>query len=187
MPNRLTKIVTRGGDKGETSLGDGARVAKDDPRVALLGDIDELNSWIGVVLCHLEDGEIFEMLTSVQHDLFDLGGALSMPGAPLLSEPHVVRLDGAAAALNADLPPLKEFILPGGAAVLAWLHVARTVARRAERAMAGFARETPQAAYALQYLNRLSDYLFIAARFEARRLGVGEVLWRKEASLAGGA
>jgi len=185
MPNRLTKIVTRGGDKGETSLGDGARVAKDDPRIALLGDIDEVNSWVGVVLCHLEDGEVFEMLTGVQHDLFDLGGALSMPGAALLSARHVARLDEAAAALNKNLAPLKEFILPGGAPVLAWLHIARTVARRAERAMAAFAREAPDAAHALQYLNRLSDVLFIAARFEAKRQGVDEVLWRQEASLSG--
>lgn len=184
MPNRLNKIVTRGGDKGETSLGDGARIAKDDPRIALLGDVDELNSWIGVVIAHLDSGAVKETLNGVQHDLFDLGGALSFPGAPLLSAAHLARLDEAAAALNKDLPPLKEFILPGGAPVLAFLHVARTVCRRVERAMAAFLRDTPEAAPALQYLNRLSDYLFIAARVEARRLGVEEVLWRKEASLS---
>lgn len=185
MPNRLTKIVTRGGDKGETSLGDGARLAKDHPRIALLGDIDELNSWIGVVLAHLSDGAVAKTLVSVQHDLFDLGGALSLPGTPLLSAAHVDRIDAAAAVLNQDLPPLKDFILPGGAPVLAWLHVARTVCRRAERGLAGLAREQPEAAQALRYLNRLSDYLFIAARFEAKRLGATETLWAKRHSISG--
>ena len=183
MSDRLNRIVTRGGDKGETSLGDGARVTKDDPRVALIGDVDELNSWIGVVISHLSKGDVAAALEGVQHDLFDLGGALSVPGAPILSEHHVARLDGVTIKLNAALPPLKEFILPGGAPVLAFCHVARTVCRRAERAMAGFYRSAPEAACALQYLNRLSDFLFVAARFEARRLGVAEVLWRKETSL----
>ncbi|NOX83754.1 MAG: cob(I)yrinic acid a,c-diamide adenosyltransferase [Alphaproteobacteria bacterium] len=185
MPNRLTKIVTRGGDKGETSLGDGTRLAKDHPRIALLGDVDELNSWIGVVLAHLSDGAVAKTLISVQHDLFDLGGALSLPGAALLSAAHVERIDAAAAALNEGLAPLKEFILPGGAPILAWLHVARTVCRRAERALAGLAREQPEVAQALRYLNRLSDYLFIATRFEARRLGVAETLWTKQHSISG--
>lgn len=184
MSNRLTKIVTRGGDKGETSLGDGTRVPKDDARIALLGDVDELNCWVGVVVSHLEKGAVAETLTGVQHDLFDLGGALSLPGAPLLSERHLARLDDAAAELNKDLPPLKEFILPGGAPALAWLHVARTVARRVERSMATFMRDNPDAAAALQYLNRLSDYLFIAARFEAKRVGIPEVFWRKDESLS---
>ena len=184
MPDRLTKIVTRGGDKGETSLGDGTRTPKDDPRVALLGEVDELNSWIGVVLAHAPGEAVRDVLVGVQHDLFDLGGALCFPDAPLLSERHVARLDDAAAALNADLPPLKEFILPGGAPLLAWLHVGRTVCRRVERAMAAFLRAAPEAGFALQYLNRLSDYLFIAARAEARRMGVQETLWRKEASLS---
>ena len=184
MPNRLTTIVTRGGDQGETSLGDGTRIAKDDPRVALMGDVDELNSWIGVALAHAPGEAVRDVLTGVQHDLFDLGGALCFPGAPLLSERHVARLDEASAALNETLPPLKEFILPGGAPLLAWLHVGRTVCRRVERAFAALLREEPEAARALQYLNRLSDYLFIAARFEARRMNVDETLWRKEASLS---
>ena len=179
MPNRLTKITTRGGDKGETSLGDGTRVAKDDPRIGLLGDVDELNSWIGVVLAHDPGAAVQETLIGVQHDLFDLGGGLCMPGAPLLSEKHVARLDAAAAALNADLAPLKEFILPGGAPLVAWLHAARAVCRRTERAIIGLARQSPDAGHALAYLNRLSDFLFIAARAEAKRLGVPETLWRK--------
>jgi cob(I)alamin adenosyltransferase len=185
MPNRLTKIVTRGGDKGETSLGDGTRLAKDHPRIALLGDVDELNSWIGVVLAYLSDGAVAKTLISVQHDLFDLGGALSVPGTPLLSPAHVERIDDAAAALNEGLPPLKDFILPGGAPVLAWLHVARTVCRRTERGLAGLARNQPEAAQALRYLNRLSDYLFIAARFEAKRLGAAETLWTKQHGISG--
>ncbi|WP_428406909.1 cob(I)yrinic acid a,c-diamide adenosyltransferase [Hyphococcus sp.] len=180
MSNRLTKIVTRGGDKGETSLADGTRLHKDDARIALIGDVDELNSWLGVVIAHGAEGVLKETLARAQHDLFDLGGALSFPGAPVLSEDHVARLDEAAAKLNEDLPPLKEFILPGGAKEISFCHVARTVCRRAERSMAAFHRLAPEAAHGLQYLNRLSDVLFIAARVEARRLGVNEVYWRKE-------
>ncbi len=185
MPDRLTKITTRGGDGGETSLGDGSRVAKDDPRIVLIGEIDELNAAIGVLIAHLEPGDVAATLTGVQHDLFDLGGGLCFPGAPLLSEAHVSRLDEAGAALNEALPPLKEFILPGGAPAIAFAHVARTVCRRSERTMAAFARQE-DAAHALAYLNRLSDYLFIAGRFEAKRLGLVETLWRKEASLSAG-
>lgn len=184
MANRLTKIVTRGGDKGETSLGDGSRVPKSDPRISLMGEIDELNSWIGIVLAHEAGAEVAGILTGVQHDLFDLGGALSIPGAPLLSRRHVARVDDAAQVLNAGLPPLKEFILPGGAPLIAFLHVARTVARRAERAMAAFLEAAPQEGSALPYLNRLSDLLFIAARAEAKRLGVPETLWKKEHSVS---
>ncbi|WP_375202168.1 cob(I)yrinic acid a,c-diamide adenosyltransferase [Hyphococcus sp.] len=180
MSNRLTKIVTRGGDKGETSLADGTRLAKDDPRIALIGDVDELNSWLGVVIGNGAEGVLKETLAACQHDLFDLGGALSFPGSPMLSEEQVKRLDAAAEELNAALPPLKEFILPGGAKEISFCHVARTVCRRAERAMAAFQRTAPEAAHGLQYLNRLSDILFIAARIEARRLGVDEVYWRKE-------
>lgn len=184
MSNRLTKITTRGGDQGETSLGDGTRVQKDDPRIDLIGDVDELNSWIGVVLAHGPSDEISEILTAVQHDLFDLGGALSMPGAPLLTEKHVARLEAAAEKLNADLAPLREFILPGGAPILAWLHIARTVCRRAERGLAAFVRSAPDAQPAMKYLNRLSDYLFIAARAEAKRQGVAETLWKKSSSIS---
>lgn len=184
MPNRLTKIVTRGGDKGDTSLGDGTRVRKDDARIGLIGDVDELNSWIGVARAHDTGAAVDEMLEGVQHDLFDLGGALSLPGAPMLSEKHVARLDDAAAALNADLAPLKEFILPGGAPLLAWLHVARAVCRRTERAMAAFGAGAAETEHALRYLNRLSDCLFIAARHEAKRLGASETPWRKRRSVS---
>lgn len=189
MPDRLTRIVTRGGDGGETSLGDGSRVPKSDQRVGLLGEVDELNSWIGVVRAHGVSPAVDAVLEGVQHDLFDLGGGLCFPGAPLLSPAHVARLDTAAASLNADLPPLKDFILPGGAPVVAWLHVARTVCRRVERHATMFFAASASAAdataFAAAYLNRLSDFLFIAARVEARSTGVGEVLWQKAKSIAG--
>ncbi len=183
MPNRLTRIVTRGGDKGETSLGDGTRVAKSDPRIALLGDIDELNSWIGVVIAHDPGAEVLTTLRLVQHDLFDFGGALCFPGAPVLGKAHVARIDAAAAGLNKGLEPLKEFILPGGSPLLAQFHVARTVCRRAERAAAAFFASESGGEFAIAWLNRLSDYLFIAARVEARRTGVAETLWEKSKSV----
>ncbi|MBI1393521.1 MAG: cob(I)yrinic acid a,c-diamide adenosyltransferase [Alphaproteobacteria bacterium] len=190
MPDRLNTIVTRGGDAGETSLGDGSRRPKHDPRVCLLGDVDELNASIGVVRAHGPDGDVDGVLEGVQHDLFDLGGALCFPGATLLSPAHVRRLDDAAAALNATLPPLKEFVLPGGAPIVASLHVARTVCRRVERNASAFFSGGEEAAGltadAAAYLNRLSDYLFIAARTEARRAGAGETLWQKSKSIAPG-
>jgi len=184
MADRLTKIVTRGGDSGETSLGDGTRVSKTDPRIGLLGDVDELNSTIGVVLEHIATEEIRNTLEGVQHDLFDLGGGLCFPGAPLLSDAHLGRLDDAAQRLNSELPPLKDFILPGGSPALAFIHVARTVCRRVERSMADFAQVHDEAQPALKYLNRLSDYLFIAARFEAKTQNIAEVLWEKNKSLS---
>ncbi|WP_411819461.1 cob(I)yrinic acid a,c-diamide adenosyltransferase [Hyphococcus formosus] len=182
MANRLTKIVTRGGDKGETSLGDGTRVPKDDARINLLGEVDELNSWVGVVIAHLAVGDLAKLLEKVQHDLFDLGGALCFPGTELLSAAHVARLDEAAERLNKDLPPLKEFILPGGAPVLGFCHVARTTCRRVERSMTTFFRDEPAANHAVQYLNRLSDVLFVIARVEAKIIGAKEVYWQKEKS-----
>ncbi len=183
MPDRLNRIVTRGGDKGETSLGDGARVSKSDPRIALLGDVDELNSWIGVVIAQEPGEDVREILNLVQHDLFDLGGALCFPGAPVLSDRHVERIDAAATLLNKDLPPLKEFVLPGGSRLLADLHLARTVCRRVERNAVAFFEHDPLGEQAIAYLNRLSDFLFIAARVEAWRTGVKETLWEKEKSV----
>jgi cob(I)alamin adenosyltransferase len=181
MPDRLNRIVTRGGDKGETSLGDGGRVSKADPRIALIGEVDELNAWIGVVLAHQPGERTRATLERVQHELFDLGGALSVPGAPVLDETPVRRLDEAARALNAELAPLKEFVLPGGAPLVAFLHVARTVCRRVERAMVATFGDRAESRRAVPYLNRLSDFLFIAARVEARRAGAAEILWRRQA------
>jgi cob(I)alamin adenosyltransferase len=158
-------------------------VAKTDPRVALLGDVDELNACLGAVIAEAPGPEVAMVLSLAQHDLFDFGGALCFPGAPVLKEGHVARIDAAAAALNAGLPPLKEFILPGGSPLLARLHVARTLCRRIERAAVAFFAAEAGGEHAIAYLNRLSDFLFIAARFEARRTGVSEVLWEKAKSL----
>lgn len=185
MADRLTVITTRGGDGGETSLGDGTRVSKTDARVGLLGDVDALNSWIGVVLTHEPGDRVRDTLEGVQHDLFDLGGTLCFPGTLLLSQAHVARLDSAGTALNDELEPLKEFILPGGSMLLSWLHVARTHTRAVERSFVAFEGEPPEGkTHALQYLNRLSDYLFIAARYEARRLNIAEILWQKKKSVS---
>lgn len=184
MANRLTKITTRGGDTGQTSLGDGSRIAKTDLRITLLGEVDELNSWIGVILSHAPGSEVHTLLVGVQHDLFDLGGALCFPDMDVLSENHLARLDEAVEQLNANLPPLKEFILPGGDPLLSWIHVARTVSRRVERAMAELMDQAALKGHALPYLNRLSDVLFIAARYEAQRLNVKEIYWQKEKSVS---
>jgi len=183
MADRLTKITTRGGDKGETSLGDGNRVSKCHPQIGLLGIIDELNSSIGVVLAHDPGSEVAAILQNIQHDLFDLGGALCFPGMPLLSQNHVARLDEAGERLNADLKPLKEFVLPGGSPLIAVMHVARTTARRCERELITAQKNAKDNDYAVAYLNRLSDILFIAGRYEAKRTGVKEILWEKEKSL----
>lgn len=160
-------------------------MAKFDPRVALLGDVDELNSWIGAALSAAPGPEVAATLNLAQHDLFDLGGALCFPGAPALAAAHVARIDAAALSLNANLPPLKEFVLPGGSPLIAQLHLARTVCRRVERAAAAFFAAQAGGENAIAYLNRLSDYLFIAARFEARRTGVPETLWEKAKSVGG--
>ena len=185
MGNRLSKIVTRTGDDGTTGLADGARLAKDDARIALIGDVDELNSWIGVVVSHLPNNDpLTDILVRIQHDLFDLGGGLALPGASLLGEGHITRLDDALAALNKDLSPLKEFILPGGAPVLSWLHIARTNARKVERSVVACVAQDERE-FALPYLNRLSDLLFVAARAHAKTAGIAEVYWQKDKSLIG--
>lgn len=180
MGNRLSKIYTRTGDDGTTGLGDGSRLPKDAPRVAAYGTVDELNSTIGVVLaCDLPDA-IREALTQIQHDLFDLGGELSTPGMTLVEAGDIDRLEHTLDALNAGLPPLKEFILPGGGLAAAHCHVARTVCRRAERALVTLAHAEPVRAEARRYLNRLSDLLFVMSRVLARESGHGEVLWQHE-------
>ncbi|RHZ90823.1 cob(I)yrinic acid a,c-diamide adenosyltransferase [Cereibacter sphaeroides] len=189
MGNRLTKIVTRTGDTGTTGLSDGARVDKDAPRMEAIGTVDELSSQLGLAQALIsgspEGAALCETLSLLQHDLFDLGGALSMPLAPLLSEAHVARLDGILEALNAELPPLKEFILPGGSAAIAALHVARCVARRAERRLVSLLADEPQdRASGLAYLNRLSDLLFVMARTVARQEGVAEHYWQSQKSLS---
>jgi cob(I)alamin adenosyltransferase len=183
MANRLSKIYTRTGDRGETGLADGSRVAKDSPRIEAIGTIDELNSCIGVLLAEAMPDELRARLSNVQNDLFDLGGELSVPGHDILSPSHVARLETALDAFNAALPPLKDFILPGGSRAAALAHVARTVCRRAERRVITLALTQGESvpALACPYLNRLSDLLFVASRVLNRwnnEKDGGDVLWQ---------
>lgn len=177
MGNRLSKIYTRTGDAGDTGLGDGSRTPKDNPRVEAYGTVDELNSIVGLLLASpLPDG-VEPMLTRLQHELFDLGGELCMPGTTLIPESYVEGLERDLDALNEDLPPLKDFILPGGSEAAARCHLARTVARRAERRVVTLAEADEVNPVSIRYLNRLSDFLFVAARVIARHDGGNEVLW----------
>jgi cob(I)alamin adenosyltransferase len=179
MGHRLSKIVTRTGDAGTTGLGDGSRVAKDSARIDAIGGVDELNSAIGVLAAETLPPEVASELTAVQHDLFDLGGELSIPGHTAVTEAHVERLEAAVERHNADLGPLKEFILPGGTRSAALAHVARHVCRRAERAVVHLAGSEPVSDHARRYLNRLSDLLFVLARVLNRAAGRDDVLWNK--------
>jgi cob(I)alamin adenosyltransferase len=180
MANRLTKITTRTGDDGTTGLGDGSRIQKSQPRVVALGDVDELNSNIGVLLTEKMPPDFVALLTRIQNQLFDLGGEVCIPGYHAVTENHVLFLDAAIQKLNADLPALKEFILPGGSRASALAHVARTVARRAERSLVMLSEKEDVAAYVFQYINRLSDLLFILARALNRTAGVSDVCWSRE-------
>ncbi|HEY7902172.1 MAG TPA: cob(I)yrinic acid a,c-diamide adenosyltransferase [Casimicrobiaceae bacterium] len=180
MGNRLSRIVTRTGDAGTTGLGDGSRVAKDSPRIDAIGAVDELNSTLGLVLAERLPAAVAELLTDVQHDLFDLGGELAVPGHRALADARVAALEAAVEAVNADLPPLKEFILPGGTRSAALMHVARTVCRRAERALVALAASAEVSEVARRYVNRLSDLLFVLARAQNRRAGRDDVLWQSQ-------
>lgn len=181
MGNRLSKIYTRTGDDGSTGLGDGSRVAKDSLRVAAYGTVDELNSTIGMVLaCDGLPDDVREVLTQVQHELFDLGGELCIPGMAMIQEGDVTALEQALDRLNDPLPPLKDFILPGGGMAASSCHLARTVCRRAEREVVALGRVEKVRPQAPRYLNRLSDLLFVVARVLARASGHGEVLWQHE-------
>ena len=181
MGNRLSKIYTRTGDDGSTGLGDGTRVAKDSARVNAYGTVDELNSAIGVVLACEISGQMREVLVQIQHELFDLGGELCIPGMAMVHDADIDRLEQVLDSFNDDLPPLKDFILPGGGIAAAHCHMARTICRRAERETITLARQDatvrPQAT---RYLNRLSDLLFVLCRVLARASGHGEVLWQHE-------
>jgi cob(I)alamin adenosyltransferase len=185
MGHRLSKIVTRTGDAGETGLGDGSRVAKDAPRIEAIGAVDELNSVLGVLLAEILPDAIASCLTDVQHDLFDLGGELSIPGFVSMTDRHVTRMEVAVESFNADLAPLKEFILPGGTRAAALAHVARTVCRRAERALIRLAGVESVSQPSRIYLNRLSDLLFVLSRALNRAAGRPDVLWQK-GRLSGG-
>ena len=179
MGNRLSKIYTRTGDDGSTGLGDGARVAKESLRVEAYGSVDEANSSIGLVLAIPALPEaVRACLTDIQHDLFDLGGELCIPGHRMITSAYVERLERVLDGFNEPLPPLKDFILPGGGPGAAACHMARAICRRAERRCWSLARAEPIAPEALKYLNRLSDLLFVIARVLARHESGSEVLWR---------
>jgi len=180
MGNRLSKITTRTGDGGETGLGDGSRTGKDAVRVEALGDVDELNSHLGVLLAEPLPETLRVPLLAIQHDLFDLGGELSIPGYQMLGEARVQALEQLLEQFNATLSPLKEFILPGGSRAASLAHVARTVCRRAERTLVRLGRETALPPMSLRYLNRLSDLLFVLARVLNRAAGGSDVLWQRE-------
>jgi cob(I)alamin adenosyltransferase len=180
MGNRLTQIATRTGDDGSTGLGDNTRVPKDHLRVQAMGDVDELNSNIGVLLCEPMPAAPRELLVDVQHQLFNLGGELSMPGYTLLKAEAVLQLDNALAEHNAALPRLAEFILPAGTRAASQAHVCRTVARRAERAVVALGAQEEVNAALRHYLNRLSDLLFVLARVLNRVDGGDDVYWKSE-------
>lgn len=183
MGNRLSKIYTRTGDEGSTGLGDGSRVPKESLRVEAFGTVDESNSAIGMVLAvPTLPPQIRRCLVEIQHDLFDLGGELCIPGHRMITAVHVERLETELDAFNEALPPLKEFILPGGGPAAAACHVARTVCRRAERRCWSLARVETVGPEALKYLNRLSDLLFVVARVLARHESGAEVTWHRTRS-----
>ncbi|MDR2637193.1 MAG: cob(I)yrinic acid a,c-diamide adenosyltransferase [Zoogloeaceae bacterium] len=181
MGNRLSRIITRTGDQGMTGLADGSRTGKDNPRIHAIGEVDELNSTLGLLLCETLPDAARHALVAIQHDLFDLGGELSLPGSQIIEDRHVAFLEAQADAFNAELPMLKEFILPGGCRAAAQAHLARAVCRRAERVLVALAqqegetlRDAPR-----RYLNRLSDFLFILARALNRAAGHGDTAWQR--------
>src|ERR1700674_4368515 len=180
MGHRLSKIVTRTGDAGTTGLGDGSRVTKDAQRIEAIGEVDELNSTLGLLLSETLSEPCASVLMDVQHDLFDLGGELSIPGHFAVTDAHVLRLDAYVERFNADLSPLKEFILPGGTRAASLAHVARTVCRRAERTLVHLGASTTVSEPVRKYVNRLSDLLFVLARALNRDTGRADVLWRKD-------
>ncbi len=185
MGKRLSKIYTRTGDKGETGLGDGSRISKTAPRVEAMGSVDELNSIVGVVVEELlasnqpDLTSLAEFIRTLQHRIFDLGGELSIPGFEIISAKHVVVIEQQLDVMNEKLDPLENFILPGGSRLIANCHMARSICRRAERNIAALAQTESVNANAMEFINRLSDYLFVLARTCARLTQVNEVLWEK--------
>ena len=177
--NRLSKIVTRTGDAGTTGLGDGSRTTKDSLRIDAIGEVDELNSSLGLLLCEELPARVRAALLDIQHDLFDLGGELCLPGMAIMKDAQVARLEELVEEFNRDLPMLKEFILPGGTRAAALAHLSRTVCRRAERAVVRLHGAEPVSDAARRYINRLSDLLFILGRVLNRAGGRGDVLWQK--------
>jgi cob(I)alamin adenosyltransferase len=180
MGNRLSKIYTKTGDDGTTGLGDGSRVAKDSARVSAYGTVDEANSAIGVLLATDLPDDVRALLTTIQHQMFDLGGELCIPGHAAIEDADIERLEQQLDHFNDPLPPLKDFILPGGGEAAARCHLARTIVRRAERDCVTLSHHDAVRPQAIRYLNRLSDLLFVLARVLARHGGHGEVLWQHE-------
>ena len=177
MGKRLTQIATRTGDDGTTGLGNNTRVSKNSLRPHAMGDVDELNSHIGLLLCEDLPADVRELLIDIQHQLFNLGGEISIPGYATIGETHILRLEQLVADFNAELPPLKEFILPGGTRAAALAHLVRSVCRRVERRVVSLGNNEPLSEYARKYLNRLSDLMFIIGRTLNRASGRGDVLW----------
>lgn len=177
MGYRLSKIYTRTGDEGTTGLGDGSRRRKSSPRVHAMGEVDELNSHLGLLLAMLDDQQIADFLLTQQHRLFDLGGEISIPGSVLIKPEHIAAVEADIDQLNADLKPLENFILPGGSALIAQVHVTRAVCRRVERWLVDLAEEESLNPEAISYINRLSDYFFVLARHLTKSSGVSETLW----------
>ena len=180
MGNRLSKIATRTGDNGTTGLGDGSRVDKDSLRVHAMGDVDELNSHVGLLLCESLPEMLRGELVTIQHDLFDMGGELCIPGFTMIIDSHIARLDALLEKYNADLPALADFILPAGSRAAAQSHVCRTVCRRAERAIVALGKADALHDNPRRYMNRLSDLLFVLSRVLNRFAGGSDVLWEKD-------
>jgi len=179
MGKRLSRITTRTGDDGTTGLGDGSRTGKDDPRIVAMGDVDELNAVIGVLLAEPLPDAIAAMLLEIQHDLFELGGEICIPGYENLATARIEWLDAMIAESNAGLPSLEEFVLPGGSRAAALAHQARTIARRAERSVVALSRRDAVRREPMAYLNRLSDLLFVLSRLANRVAGRGDVMWNR--------
>jgi len=183
MGNRISRVYTRSGDSGSTGLGDGSRIGKDKPRIAAMGAVDELNSLIGLLLTETLPEAIQAMLTGIQHDLFDVGGEISIPDATLMTTDHVGHVEKKLDEMNEELAPLKEFILPGGNRAAALCHLARSVCRRAECLLVTVSVTETINAQTLIYLNRLSDLLFVTARFINKQAGNGDVMWQKDRTI----
>lgn len=180
MGNRLSKIYTRTGDKGTTGMADGSRLAKNSVRVQAIGDVDELNSVLGIVISKCGDSVVKDILITIQHDLFNLGGQLTMPDYEMINAARVSWLEQSLDELNAELSPLKEFILPGGGEAASSCHLARAVCRRAERTLVTLAQESEVSEHMSAYINRLSDLLFVSCRVLSREAGEDEVYWQSE-------
>jgi len=179
MGNRLSKIATRTGDNGTTGLGDGSRIDKDGLRVHAMGEVDELNAHVGLLLCEPMPEALREELVTIQHDLFDMGGELCIPGYTMITDEHVLRLDSLLEHYNADLPSLAEFILPAGSRAASQSHVCRTVCRRAERTLVSLGKVETLNDNPRRYMNRLSDLMFVLSRVLNRFGGGSDVLWQK--------